>query len=85
MTFSDYKCKVCRKRYRQFSERNFSCCVTHPPGDCCHAFEVRVSKHGIVKGMKPIDLSVTSQTIGPVCTCTSLSIPCMVHNVTISY
>jgi hypothetical protein len=85
--YTDYKCSTCRKRYRRFGEANFSCCVIHPKGSCCHAFEVRVSKHGIVKGtkQKPIDFSGMSQTIGPVCTCGYLiSTPCLVHNVTIT-
>lgn len=31
---------------------NVSCCVIHGPGDCCHAFEQRVSKKGwpIIEG-----------------------------------
>jgi hypothetical protein len=82
VTYRDYKCKTCKKRYRDFGT-NVSCCVIHPKGDCCHFGEVRVTKHGMVKGMRPVDLSGMSGTIGPVCTC-GQTIPCLVHNVTIT-
>jgi hypothetical protein len=42
----DYKCPTCKKRYRAFGDRNYSCCVLHQPGECCHAFEQRITKKG---------------------------------------
>jgi hypothetical protein len=81
VSYTDYKCSTCKKRYRSYGT-HVSCCVQHPSNECCHAFEVRVSKHGIVKGLKPIDLSGSSVTTSG-CTCGGPFI-CMVHDVTIT-
>ena len=44
-----YRCGVCRKWFARPGGVTVSCCVVHPAGACCHAFEVEVTRKGWAK------------------------------------
>jgi hypothetical protein len=49
LTESRYRCDNCRKWFERPDGVAYSCCVIHSPRDCCHAFEVEVTKKGWYK------------------------------------